>query len=265
MKTVYLYKDYRKFIQDFFEMKKSEGSFTLETFSKLAGVKSRSYFKGIVDGSRDLKSDSIFRVAKAMDLNFSEHQYFENLVYENQSSSQEQKQHYRSLLTKFRKSVVVSKTKATELLDYPFFLSALTLLSDHKKGISEERFTSLLKIKPADGHSFLIKMTRAGILHLDKELFYYNNTHTVFHDSKDWPLKQKHFLLNQIRAGLSKIEKSYDKSKMYSQVFLCRPESVKAYQQLVLDLLSELADQESEYDSKNTELYQVNLQIFEAL
>ncbi len=246
-------------------MKKSEGSFTLESFSRLAGVKSRSYFKSIMDGTRDLNPDSAFRVAKAMNLNLAEHQYFENLVYENQSILPEQKQYYRALLAKFRKGIVISKTKASQLLDYPFFLSGLTLLSDHIDGVQSEKFAALLKIKPSEAMSFLIKMVEAGIVRQENGHFFYNSTHTVFHDSKDWPLKQKQFLLNQIKTGLTKIEKSYDKSKMYSQVFLGRPESLKIYQQLVLDLLNELADQESEYDLSNTELYQINLQIFQAL
>lgn len=264
MKSIFYYKNYRKFIEDFYLDKKSQGNFTLETFSQLAGFKSRSYFKSIFDGTRDLSPDTTFRIAKAMDLNIAEQQYFENLVYENQSSSQEQKQYYRALLARFKKGGVVSKTKEYQLLDYPFFLSALTLLADHTKGIDLETFANLLKIKNSEAQSFLSKMAEAGMIRHSNENYFYNNTHTVFHDSKDWPLKQKQFLLNQAKIGIHKVEKSYDKSKLYSQVFLGRKDSMKIYQQLILDLLNELARQESEYNSDKTELYQINLQVFEA-
>lgn len=265
METIYTYKNYRKFVEDFYLAKKSEGSFTLDSFAKLAGFKSRSYFKSIFEGTRNLNSESIFKVAKAMDLNLSEQQYFENLVYENQSDLQEQKLYYKRTLSKFRKNSSISKTKELGLLDYPFFLSALTLLSDHSEGITAERFTTLLKLKNSDANKFLAQMVESKVIRQVKDLYFYNKAHTVFHDSKDWPLKQREFLLNQIRQGLHKVEKSYDKSKAYSQVFLGRSQSIKVYQQLVLDLLNELAEQETEYDSETTKLFQINLQIFEAL
>lgn len=264
MDSVFKYKNYRTFLRDFYLQRKSQGSFTFESFSRLAGFKSRSFLKSVIDGTRDLNSESTFKVSKAMNLDLAEQRFFEALVCENQAHSSELKTYYRATLSSFKKEASVAKTQQTQLLDFPFFLSALTLLSDHKEGLELKRFCSILSLKKELALDFLGKMVESGMVHVKNGLYFYNSRHTVFHDSKDWSHKQKRFLLQQVRWGLHKVERSYDRSKLYSHVFLGRPKSIKIYQQLILDLLNELAGQESDYESEATELFQVNLQLFEA-
>jgi len=79
--SVYEFLDYRAYLRTYYEAaKRSRPSFSFRLFSKLAGLKSPNFLKLVMDGERNLGSDSIARFASALGLAALEAEFFADLV-----------------------------------------------------------------------------------------------------------------------------------------------------------------------------------------
>lgn len=96
---VFGYLDYRAFLRDFYNAKKSGGrGFSFRSFSRKAGLKSPNYLKLVIDGERNLSDDMAQRFASACGLGDDEARYFVDLVAFNQAVSLgERNKHYARL------------------------------------------------------------------------------------------------------------------------------------------------------------------------
>ena len=103
MHSLFEYMNYRDFLRDYYEEKKREHSFySFRLFSQKAGFKSPNFLKLVIDGNRNLSKESVYKFVKALGLNKKESDYFENLVFFNQSESLEEKNAYLARLLKHR-------------------------------------------------------------------------------------------------------------------------------------------------------------------
>ncbi|MGB7567565.1 MAG: TIGR02147 family protein [Chitinivibrionales bacterium] len=99
MISVFSYTDYRKFISDYFaERKRCDKGFSHAVFAKKAGYKSRSFIIKVINGEKALSAQSVGRVAKAMDLQKKERDYFKALVYFNNEKSLNKKSRFFEIL-----------------------------------------------------------------------------------------------------------------------------------------------------------------------
>ncbi len=80
MKEITEYKDYRQFIQDYYEDRKQKSAFTWRDFAAKAGFASPVYLKDICTGKKNLGAAAVEKVAAAMDLTGYEAEYFSALV-----------------------------------------------------------------------------------------------------------------------------------------------------------------------------------------
>jgi uncharacterized protein (TIGR02147 family) len=95
MISIYSYTDYRKFISDFFAEQKRNGlGFSYAFFAKKAGFKSRSFIAKVMSGEKALSAASAGRVARALDLQKKERDYFKALVLFNNEKSLNKKSRY---------------------------------------------------------------------------------------------------------------------------------------------------------------------------
>ncbi|MBT3182056.1 MAG: TIGR02147 family protein, partial [Deltaproteobacteria bacterium] len=95
MVNVFTYLDYRKFLKDRFdEMKEARSTFSHRSFAKSAGFRSSNYILLIMQGKRNLSSEAIIKVAKALKLKKKEAEFFENLVRFDQSKMDAEKNFY---------------------------------------------------------------------------------------------------------------------------------------------------------------------------
>lgn len=99
MADIFKYLDYRKFLKDAFDEKKGEGrGFSHRVFARLAGFNASNYMLLVMQGKRNLSSEGIHKVAKALKLKKTEAEFFESLVSFNQSTSAEEKNfHYNRI------------------------------------------------------------------------------------------------------------------------------------------------------------------------
>ena len=95
MISIYSYTDYRAFISDYFADRKLSGNgLSYACFAKKAGFKARSFIIKVLKGEKALSGPSIGRVARALDLQKKERDYFKALVLFNNEKSLEKKNRY---------------------------------------------------------------------------------------------------------------------------------------------------------------------------
>ncbi len=80
MKPIIEYTDFRKFMRDFYEERKSCSAFSWREFSKIAGFSSPSYMKVVCDGKSKLSRIGVERTGVAMGLAGFEMDYFRAMV-----------------------------------------------------------------------------------------------------------------------------------------------------------------------------------------
>lgn len=93
---IFSYTDYRQFLRDFYNEQKSINPqrYSLRAMARWAGLKSHSYFKMIMDGSRNIAPKSIGRFGSVLKLKQKEKVYFQTLVMYNQAKSEDERDLY---------------------------------------------------------------------------------------------------------------------------------------------------------------------------
>ncbi len=93
--SIFEYLDYRAFLQDMFAFRKRMNRFfSYRFFSRESGLSSPNFLKLVMDGRRNMTSNSIAKFARGFGLSQKERDFFENLVFMNQAASHEQRNHY---------------------------------------------------------------------------------------------------------------------------------------------------------------------------
>lgn len=111
--------NFREYLRDYYESKKREHSFySFRLFSQKAGFASPNFFKLVIEGKRNLSKESTFKFSKALGHNKKEAEYFENLVFFNQSKTLEAKNLYLGYLMKFRRKADPRKIEESEYAYY---------------------------------------------------------------------------------------------------------------------------------------------------
>ena len=104
------YLDYRQYLSDFYNFKKSQNkSYSYRVFSNKAELSSPSHLKMVINKDRSLSYKTIQKFSKALDLNEKETKYFEFLVMFNQANENEARSNYFKQLISFRKKVESSQ------------------------------------------------------------------------------------------------------------------------------------------------------------
>jgi uncharacterized protein (TIGR02147 family) len=105
MNSVYEYSDYRLFIKDYYEQRKAESpAFSYRYLAQKAGINSAPFFKFLIEGKRNLTSETVGKVATALKLDAKSREYFENLVFFNQAKTTKDKNQFFDKLIALRKA-----------------------------------------------------------------------------------------------------------------------------------------------------------------
>lgn len=102
---LFLYDDYRKFLQDAFAyLKSTKKSFSYRWIAQRAGFSSHSFLESVLKGRRNLTLESSRSVGEALGLMGTHLEFFENLVMYGISETPEGKQRYAIELERYRRS-----------------------------------------------------------------------------------------------------------------------------------------------------------------
>jgi uncharacterized protein (TIGR02147 family) len=93
--NIFSYTDYRIFMKDFFAfMKSTKPFFSYQYFAQKAGFKAKSFVYKVIKGERALSQNSVFSIARALNLKGKEIAFFEALVHFNESTTTQEREYY---------------------------------------------------------------------------------------------------------------------------------------------------------------------------
>jgi uncharacterized protein (TIGR02147 family) len=92
---IFEYTRYRDFLRDLVAYRKAtQPQFSFRYFSRMAGFTSPNFLKLVIEGDRNLSSDSIDKFARALKLGKEETAFFRNLVLLNQAGTLEERKYF---------------------------------------------------------------------------------------------------------------------------------------------------------------------------
>lgn len=104
---IFGYLDYRSFLKDFFEHRKSrDPDFSLRAFARTPGLalSSSSFISAVLKGRKNLSQNLRLRFGRALGLVPAEMEYFELLIQHNQAKTVDERGHYHAQLSRFHGS-----------------------------------------------------------------------------------------------------------------------------------------------------------------
>ena len=98
--SVFQYRDYRSFLKEWYEQgRKRSRACSFRALARKGGFHSTNFLFMVMRGERNLSEESVGKVARAINLNRQEEEFFRCLVFFNQASTHEEKDtHFRKLL-----------------------------------------------------------------------------------------------------------------------------------------------------------------------
>ena len=270
--SVFDYTDYRTYLSDYYKnQKKVNKAFSYRFFTKRAQIKSSGFYKELLDGKRSLSRSLILKFSFALKLNKKETEYFENMVYFNESKTVEEKKLY------FKKMMASYDSKAYKILSdqYEYFskwyyvaihelLSYIKFKEDYKLLAN----TLSPSIRPDQAKKAIEILTKLNLITTDDK-GYYCRCDYVLTTGYPKPEDKRVSLLNIINFQKEMIhlaDKAYNtkdlKSIDMSTLTLCISE--KTY----LEMKEEIANfrkkllSMAEYDIKPDRIYELNYQFF---
>lgn len=104
MPNIFSYTDYRVYLKDYYdEQKAAIPAFSYRYFANKAGFKSKSFIKLVIDGKKNLTSESIDKINNVLKIKEKAFSYFCDLVAFNQATSIHLRQFYFHKLMQYNK------------------------------------------------------------------------------------------------------------------------------------------------------------------
>jgi uncharacterized protein (TIGR02147 family) len=163
------YTNYRQYLSDTHAARKeSDPRFSVRAFAKEAGFSSHTLLRYVLDGKRNLSKKSLLKLTLALKLPKDRAEYFENLVFFNQSKTLDEKDVYYQRLLKSGKPNGLKKLEASQFRIFnTWYHSAIReMLALGKFRNSPEWIAGQLqpKIEPREAQESLKLLLEAGLI-----------------------------------------------------------------------------------------------------
>ncbi|MBU0504516.1 MAG: TIGR02147 family protein [bacterium] len=265
--NLFEYTDYRKFLQDYYKVKKQETPyFSYRYFSKIAGFTSPNYLKLIMDGERNLSPEGINKFTKALKLKPKEARYFRILILMNQAATHEEREFYtRQVL----KSKGYKAVKPLNKAQYDYYsqwfhipLRELVVRSDFNSDPSwiAHQFTPPLKeTEVKEGIETLLKL---GLIEKTKDDSFIQKDSSITTGDRVTGQAVKNYHRSMIVKGAESLDRfGADERDISSLTMGLSSKTVKKLKSMILDFQREVmhvVDQDEEIE----EIVQFNFQLF---
>ncbi len=114
--NIFEYTDYRKYLRDYYQLMKSTTTwFSHRCFMNKAEIRSPNFLKNVMEGKKNLTKESVLKFAGALGFSRKEIEYFENLVFFDQSKTSSKKQYYYERMKLFSKKVVKATIEEAQI------------------------------------------------------------------------------------------------------------------------------------------------------
>lgn len=269
MQSIYEYKDYRKFLNDFYETNKKEKSFfSHRYFCNKANLSSPMHLKLVMTGERNLSHKSIKSFIKGLGLKSKEATYFENMVYFNQTKNSEEQLEYYNKLIKLSRPRSSSGSqlgnKHQKSLFSKWYYPLVYEFVGQKNFI--ENPTSIFKklegrVTIPEIKKTLSDLENAKLLVRDEENKLRQKNYRVETDDEIEDLLIRHYHKKMLEIAKEKIDAPLNEREFGFITVSSTPEKFKKLKMAIKEFLNE-SDQIMECEGKGTRLYQMNIQLF---
>lgn len=173
-KSLFEFDDYRKILAELIRRRKQSGkTFSYRWFAKQAGFQSPNFLKLVVDGQRDLSSESIEKVIRVFKLSGPESAYFRNLVLLQKSKSLEEKDLYARQILKLKNYLVAFPLSESQFRYYSDWyhvaIRELVLRPDFTEDPNWIAKTLIPNITPHEAGKSLQLLLSLGLLRRDPQ------------------------------------------------------------------------------------------------
>lgn len=119
MIKIFDYQDYREYLQAYYdEQKATLKSFSYRSFSKKANINTSSFLYHVIEGKKNLTKSSIVKVSGAIGHTKDEADYFEHLVFFNQSKTIQEKTYYYSKIIESKRPLDIENVEKSRFEFY---------------------------------------------------------------------------------------------------------------------------------------------------
>lgn len=174
--SVFDYFDYRAFLKDKFEEAKARNSrYSIRLFNRLAGARSTSFLKNVLESKRNLADDGIFKMARGFRLNEAETRFFSALVKFNQAVRHDERDHYFQEMGRHRRFIQAKLLEASHYNLYShWYYSAIleairTKTAGRKKDVKWLGARLVPKVDSRSLRKALHDLKKIGLLEDDKK------------------------------------------------------------------------------------------------
>lgn len=191
MKPITEYKDYRKFMQDFYDERKRTGAFSWREFSKLAGFSSPTYLKLVCEGKSGLSKVKMKQVSRAMGLTGYEEEYFSLLVVFAKATKDADR---KATLLKLEKIAVEHKARVIDSDAFQYYESwkypVIRELAPMMPGAQPRKLADECKeyVSAEEVRDILAFLVKAGFLKKDGDKIYSQTEKAVIGSPEALPI-----------------------------------------------------------------------------
>lgn len=265
MKSIVEYKDYRCYMQDFYDERKQTSSFTWREFARLAGFSSPVYLKLVCEGKSSLSELGVEKVAAAMSLGGFELVYFRYLVQYNQAKNDVAK---KSAFSHMQDIARVNKVRVVDGDAFAYFESwknpVLRELVSMMPGADPEKLAGMCwqPVTAAEVQRSLDFMVSVGILQKKSENEYVQTDKSLVGNSDVMPLAIRSMHREMAGFAQKSIDEFDPKDRNFNGVTMSIDRD--AYEQITRELESfrrKIVSIASASEGSD-QVYRLNLQLF---
>ena len=265
MKPITEYKDYRLYMQDFYEERKRTSAFSWREFSKLAGFKSPVYLKLVCEGKSSLSFVKMEQVAHAMGLVGHEFAYFTQMVKFGNATKDSVK---KEALIEMQKIAMEHKVRVLDAESFEFYESwknptirELAPMMPGKRPLEVAK-TCHQVISAEQVRDSLAFLVQTGFLKREAEHTYVQTEKTVIGTKESLPIAVRGMHKEMASLARTAIDKFPIEERHFTGATLGLCEEAYARISQELDaFVRKVANIAAEYENIN-QVYRLNLQLF---
>lgn len=271
------YDDYRECLQSYFEYRMDvQNNFSIRSFTLKANIKSMGFYRELLQGKRQFTQLSLNKTLQALPWSDIDKQYFESLVWFQQTKDSKMKEQYLSQLLKIKQinldtSLPDEKFEfysqwihslVREMLEYPQFNENLTESEIVLKAASWIQQHSPLKLKISEIVQSIQWLLAEQIILRDGGQFI--QSEVLLSAPQDWRAPEIKFFQAQMLHKAMEVlplDVSHPKQNSSTTLTLSRNQFERA-QEAIRTLRHELMNLAVEIDGAKERVYQFNSNLF---
>jgi len=265
MRPITEYKDYRLYMQDFYDERKRTGAFSWREFSKLAGFKSPVYLKLVCENKSSLSLVKMDQVARAMGLVGLDFSYFREMVRFGNATKDSVK---KEALLEMQRLAHEHKVRVVDAEAFQFYDSwknpTLRELAPMMPGAKPHEMAKvcLQDISAEEVRESLAFLIKTGFLKRQDDDSYVQTEKTVIGSKESIPIAIRAMHKEMASLAQRAVDKISTENRYITGVTfgLCEEAYARISQELNA-FIHKLAGIAAEYENIN-QVYRLNLQLF---